>query len=71
MKMNCMYCTKRYPLPLHSDYSDIEAEFINDTGLLRIRVFDESYDLQTQDTINLNYCPMCGRKLCNAKNKEN
>lgn len=66
-----MYCTKRYPLPLHSDYSDIEAEFINDNGLLRIRVSNENDDLQTQDVVSLNYCPMCGRKLRNAKNKEN
>ena len=71
MKMSCMYCTKGYPLPLQSDYSGIEAGFINDNGLLRIRAFDENDDLQTQDIFSLNYCPMYGRKLYNAKNKEN
>ena len=71
MKMSCMYCTKGYPLPLQSDYSGIEAGFINNDGLFRIRVFDENDDLQTQDIVSLNYCPMCGRKLYNAKNKEN
>lgn len=70
MKMDCMYCTKGYPLPLQSDYSGIEAGFINDNGLLRIRAFDESDNLQTQDIVSLNYYPMCGRKLYNAKNKE-
>lgn len=71
MKMSCMYCTKGYPLPLQSEYSNIEARFINDNGLLRIRVFDENDNLQTQDIVSLNYCPMCGRKLYNAKNKKN
>lgn len=71
MKMSCMYCTKGYPLPLQSDYSGVEAGFINDNGLLRIRAFDENDNLQTQDIVSLNYCPMCGRKLFNAKNKEN
>lgn len=71
MKMSCMYCTKGCPLPLQSEYSGIEAGFINDNGLLRIRAFDENDNLQTQDIVSLNYCPMCGRKLFNAKNKEN
>ena len=71
MKISCMYCTKGYPLPLQSDYSGIEAGFINDNGLFRIRAFDENDALQTQDIVSLNYCPMCGRKLYNAKNKEN
>lgn len=71
MKMSCMYCTKGHPLPLQSDYSGIEAGFIADNGLLRIRAFDENDNLQTQDIVSLNYCPMCGRKLYNVKNKEN
>lgn len=71
MKMSCVYCTKGYPLPLQSDYSGIEAGFITDNGLLRIRAFDENDDLQTQDIVSLNYCPICGRKLYNVKNKEN
>lgn len=71
MKMNCMYCTKGCLLPLQSEYSGIEAVFINDNRLLRIRAFDENDNLETQDIISLNYCPMCGRKLHNAKNKEN
>lgn len=71
MKMSCMYCIKGYPLPLQSDYSGIEAGFINDNGLLRILAFDENDNLQTQDIVSLNYCPMCGRKLRNAKNEEN
>ena len=71
MKMSCMHCTKGCPLPLQSDYSSIEAGFINDNGLLRIRAFDENDNLQTQDIVSLNYCPMCGRKLYNVKNKKN
>ena len=71
MKMSCMYCTKGYPLPLQSDYSGIEAGFINNDGLFRIRAFDENDNLQTQDIVSLNYCPICGRKLYNAQNKEN
>lgn len=73
--MNCEYCNKIFPdyrkLPLQSEYSGIEAGFLDDKGLFRIRVFDMDDMLDTQDIITLNYCPMCGRKLRNAKNKEN
>ena len=73
--MNCEYCNKIFPdyrkLPLQSEYSGIEARFLDDKGLFRIRVFNMDDILDTQDIITLNYCPMCGRKLRNAKNKEN
>ena len=73
--MNCEYCNKIFPdyrkFPLQSEFSGIEARFLNDKGLFRIRVFDMEDTLDTQDIITLNYCPMCGRKLRNAKNKEN
>lgn len=73
--MNCEYCNKIFPdyrkLPLQSEYSGIEARFLDDKGLFRIRVFDMDDMLDTQDIITLNYCLMCERKLYNAKNKEN
>ena len=73
--MNCEYCNKIFPnyhkLPLKGEYSGIEARFLDNKGLLRIRVFDANDMLEAQDVVYLNYCPMCGRKLYNAKNKEN
>ena len=73
--MNCEYCNKMFPnyrkLPLEGKYSGIEARFLDNKGLLRIRVFDVNDMLEAQDIVYLNYCPMCGRKLRNAKNKEN
>ena len=73
--MNCEYCNKIFPdyrkLPLQGKYSGIEARFLDDKGLLRIRVFNVNDMLEAQDIIHLNYCPMCGRKLYNAKNKKN
>ena len=42
--MNCEYCNKIFPdyrkLPLKGKYSGIEARFLDNKGLLRIRVFD-------------------------------
>ena len=73
--MNCEYCNKIFPnylkLPLKGKYSGIEARFLDNKGLLRIRVFDVNDMLEAQDVVYLNYCPMCGRKLRNAKNKAN
>ena len=73
--MNCEYCNKMFPnyrkLQLEGKYSGIEARFLDNKGLLRIRVFDVNDMLEAQDVVYLNYCPMCGRKLRNAKNKEN
>ena len=73
--MNCEYCNKMFPnyrkLPFEGKYSGIEARFLDNKGLLRIRVFDVNDMLEAQDVVYLNYCPMCGRKLRNAKNKEN
>ena len=73
--MNCEYCNKIFPdyrkLALKGKYSGIEARFLDNKGLLRIRVFDVNDMLEAQDVVYLNYCPMCGRKLRNAKNKEN
>lgn len=72
--MNCEYCNNIFPnyrkLPLKGEYSGIEARFLDNKGLLRIRVFDVNDMLEAQDVVYLNYCPMCGRKLRNAKNKE-
>lgn len=41
------------------EYSGIEMA-INDQGMLRIRVYEEG-KLITQDIVNINYCPICGR----------
>ena len=53
--MNCEYCNKIFPnyrkLPLKGEYSGIEARFLDNKGLFRIRVFDMDDMLDTQDII--------------------
>jgi hypothetical protein len=62
----CEYCNKDtngfIPINNTVDYSGLEIS-INHKGMLRCRNynFKELYD--TQDIVNINYCPMCGRSL--------
>lgn len=48
----------------NSDLSCVEIA-MNKQGMLRVRSYTESKDLlfDTQDIVNINYCPICGRKL--------
>ena len=46
------------------EYSGIEIA-LNDQGMLRIRVYDKG-KLETQDIVNITYCPFCGRRFKNA-----
>ena len=54
--MNCEYCNKIFPnyrkLPLKGKYSGIEARFLDNKGLLRIRVFDVNDMLEAQDVVS-------------------
>lgn len=74
----CEYCyehkvmkNKLYPnLPIIDDFTE-EEFFGNDTPLQYIRKENNKYQLTTETQnsegdvliLNLNYCPMCGRKL--------
>lgn len=45
------------------DYSGIEMS-LNRQGILRIRYYDiNDPNFVTQDVLNIQYCPMCARKL--------
>lgn len=46
------------------DYSFVEIA-MNRQGMLRARTYNESEDLlfDSQDIVNINFCPMCGREL--------
>ena len=46
------------------EYSGIEIA-LNDQGMLRIRVYDKG-ELETQDIVNITYCPFCGRRFKNV-----
>ena len=45
------------------EYSGIELA-INRKGMLRARYYDVNRDVfETQDIIEIKYCPLCGRKF--------
>ena len=66
--MACDYCKPKrdgivycmnYP-----EYSGIEIT-MSHTGELCVRYYEDEYAhfLKAQDSININFCPMCGRDL--------
>lgn len=63
--MNCKYCNRKgndfVALNNTVQYSGIEID-INRQGMLRVRTYDES-DFLLQDIVNIQFCPICGRKL--------
>ncbi|MBO6243310.1 MAG: hypothetical protein J6O41_01905 [Clostridia bacterium] len=61
----CEYCNANYKvLNKTKEYSDIEISLYTAIRGIRVRaIFDERGLFKTQDVININYCPMCGRKL--------
>ena len=44
------------------EYSEIEM-CMNRQGMFRVRVYDESEHFVSQDSINIKYCPFCGRSF--------
>lgn len=44
------------------EYSGIEM-CMNRQGMFRVRVYDESEHFGSQDSINIKYCPFCGRSF--------
>ena len=51
--------------PGTSDYSGIELALCA-KGMLRARRFDEKGNMEAQDVVNVNFCPICGRALGTA-----
>ena len=66
----CQYCEQRsyndfVPMNQTVEYSGIELA-VNCQGMLRVRYYDVNGDtLETQDILNIKYCPLCGRKFNN------
>ena len=65
--MNCKYCGRTdnnfVLFNETTDYSGIEMS-LNRQGMLRVRYYDDSsYIWFSEDIININFCPICGRKL--------
>ena len=44
------------------EYSGIEM-CMNRQGMFRVRVYDESEPFDSLDSINIKYCPFCGRSF--------
>ena len=66
--MSCNYCNSKYFKQLNPDtveYSGIEV-CIDDEGTLRVRHYDSDDNektFTTQEIINVNFCPMCGKEF--------
>lgn len=60
----CKYCLKTEFRALNTtiDYSGLEIA-VSGSGILRVRNYNFKEIFETQDAVNINYCPMCGRKL--------
>ena len=66
--IKCPYCDPDVGLVLNYDgmmYSGIEIRLLGRVGILRCRSFPldnfDTYD--TQDAVNIKFCPMCGRSF--------
>jgi hypothetical protein len=44
------------------DFSFIEIS-LNKQGMLRVRLIDNQGRITSQDIINIEFCPICGRKM--------
>ena len=67
MHKQCPYCeaddNQFIPLNETKDYSGIEIS-LNKQGMMRIRFgYADCVCFESQDIVNIKYCPMCGRKL--------
>ena len=67
MRKQCPYCEENdngfVILNETKDYSGIEVG-MNKQGIMRVRFgYADCALFESQDVINIKYCPMCGRKL--------
>lgn len=64
--VTCRYChgfNHRFiPLNKTSKYSGAEIA-VNSQGMLRVRVQNECDIFTTQEIVNIEYCPACGRRF--------
>ncbi|MBQ8298420.1 MAG: hypothetical protein IJX99_01120 [Clostridia bacterium] len=61
----CKYCEDKTgftPINRTVDYSGLEIS-MSSKGMLRCRAYMFKELFETQDVVNINYCPMCGKKL--------
>ena len=64
--MKCKYCEHENNdfvlLNETTDYSSLEMS-LNRQGMLRVRLIDKQGRISSTDIININYCPICGKKI--------
>lgn len=60
----CKYCeTKEFKaLNTTVDYSGLEIT-VSGRGILRVRNYNFKELFDTQDAVNINYCPMCRKEV--------
>lgn len=65
-KKECGFCKKSdsfIPLTEATEYSGIEIAICG-KGMLRARYYAEgTCNFDGQDVVNINFCPICGRRL--------
>lgn len=67
--MSCEFCkptddNRFVPLNNTVGYSGIEIS-MHQKGMLRCRYYENENLFETQDVINIKFCPVCGEKLKN------
>lgn len=65
--IKCDYCGGKdnsfVPMNQNKEYSGIEMA-LNRQGMLRVRAgCAQNGDFETQDIVNIRYCPLCGRNF--------
>lgn len=70
--IGCEYCSPEKYKPLNdtTDFSGIEIVLMPSIGIMRVRY---GYELEwkthgidsSQDVVQVNFCPMCGRRINN------
>ncbi|MFI3293986.1 MAG: hypothetical protein SNI70_10780 [Rikenellaceae bacterium] len=61
----CKYCETQKIIPVHEQpYLEQRIQIVPIKGLWELRIFDYwAYPQISEERCNINYCPMCGRKL--------
>ena len=58
---SCKYCNADYYEPINNtvDYSGLEISLNCKGATIRVRAYMFKELFETQDIVNINYCPMC------------
>ena len=67
----CKYCENNEfePLNATTDYSGLEIA-VSGKGVLRVRNYNFKELFESQDAVDINYCPMCRKEVGRVKTEQ-